>query len=200
MIPPNLRIGLQDRLPLLRQAGGVPAQGRGPSNKVFRPPVAVASPLPLRSVVISAYAREQSRPSGDCGACGAHPLIDQCPCGLAAEAESPLIIAVTNGKVLLLASRSDGAGHDLLPTNRPCSKSPQIHGPGPTPWEAPCMVPRVSLVMLIASMVPSPASPRKFSAFPYCAQRNSTDQGGQHGSAFENGSMRHRTSKQHPAL
>ena len=95
-------------------------------------------------------------------------MIAQCPRGFSVEAESPFTIAVTNGKVLLSVSRSEGAGQDLLPTKRPCSRSPQIQGPGPVPCEAPCIVPRVSLVMLIASMVPSPASPKKFSALPYC--------------------------------
>ena len=87
MMPPNLRIGLQDWLPLFTHAGGLPAHGLGPSNSVLRPSLAVASP----------------------------PLIAQCPSGVAADAESPLIMAVTNGKVLLSASRSDGAGHDRLP-------------------------------------------------------------------------------------
>ena len=97
MMPPNLRIGLQDWLALFTHAGGSPAHGLGPSNSVLRPSLAVASP----------------------------PLIAQCPSGVAADAESPLIMAVTNGKVWLSASRRDGAGHERLPWW--CRKPWQYH-------------------------------------------------------------------------
>ena len=97
MMPPNLRIGLQDWLALFTHAGGSPAHGLGPSNSVLRPSLAVASP----------------------------PLIAQCPSGFAADAESPLIMAVTNGKVWLSASRRDGAGHERLPWW--CRKPWQYH-------------------------------------------------------------------------
>ena len=69
-------------LPLFLQAGGLPAHGRGPSNRVRSPPLAVASP----------------------------PLMAQWPSGVDGVAASPLIMAVTNANVLLCSSRSDGAG------------------------------------------------------------------------------------------